>query len=295
VRIAITGANSKAGPYAIREFLAHGYDVTATVHRNISEELTRLATPPASKPDAEASVRLLRADMMDFGQVVTALQGADLVLHLAAIPHPRTDPMHVVFNTNVMSTWNVLQAAEVLDIKKLVLASSVNAIGAIFSAKLVPPLYFPIDEEHPTRAEDPYALSKWVGEQIADGFARRRRVQIASFRLHWMIGPETMEQVAAHPHADALPRAGDFWGYIDQRDCARAYRLALEAEWEGHEAFFINAKDTTLSLPTKVAIEQCYPGVPFKRKLDKYEMPIDCSKAKHFFGWEAERSWRVNL
>jgi nucleoside-diphosphate-sugar epimerase len=292
VRVVITGANGRAGGYAISEFLEHGYEVTATIHRNLSQELAMRATPPPGRPAEEAPIRFLRADMGDYGQTVSALRGADAVVHLAAIPHPRTDPPHVVFETNVMSMWNVLQAAEVLGIKKLVLASSVNAIGAIFSSKRVPPLHFPIDEEHPTRAEDPYALSKWIGEQIADGFARKRSVQIASFRLHWMAAPEALEKLRENPLSDPEPRSKDFWGYVDQRDCAGAYRLAIEAEWEGHEAFFINAGDTSLSIPTKQALEQCYPDVPLKRELGEYEMVIDCSKAKRFFGWEPKYGWR---
>src|SRR5436309_2733878 len=77
-----------------------------------------------------------------------------------------------------------LAAGGLLKVPKLVLASSINAIGMAYSNENVPPLYFPVDEEHPTRAEDSYSLSKWVGEQVADGFARRRPVQIASFRFH---------------------------------------------------------------------------------------------------------------
>lgn len=292
MHVVITGANGRAGGYAISEFLEHGYQVTAVIHRNLGAELQKLASPPPGRPAEEAPIRLLRADTTDYGQTVSALQGADAVVHLAAIPSPRTDPPQVVFQTNVMSTWNVLRAAELLGIRKLVLASSINAIGAIFSTKRVPPLYFPIDEEHPTRAEDPYALSKWAGEQIADGFARRRSVQMASFRLHWMAAPEALARLRESPIMDPEPRSKDFWGYVDQRDCARAYRLAIEAQWEGHEAFFINANDTILGIPTRQALDQCYPDVPVKKELAEYEMVISCAKAKRFFGWEPLFGWR---
>lgn len=292
MKIAITGANGRAGYYAISEFLEHGYEVLAIVHRNISAGLRKMATPSHGDPSS-AQIDLFRAELDDYSQALSALRGAEAVVHLAAIPTPLSDPPDVVFRTNVMSTWNVLQAAEVLGIRKLVLASSVNAIGAIFSSRKVPPLYFPIDEEHPPRAEDPYALSKWVGEQVADGFARKRQVQIASFRLHWMVGPEVLEKLRAEPQRDPEPRAKDFWGYVDQRDCARAYRMAIKADWEGHETFFINASDTYLDIPTEEAITRCYPGVPFKRELPDFSAAIDCSKAKRLFGWEPEHSWRA--
>ena len=52
------------------------------------------------------------------------------------------------------------------------------------------PCIFPIDEEHPTRAEDSYSQSKWLGEEMADGFCRRRDMQIASMRFHALMDDE---------------------------------------------------------------------------------------------------------
>jgi UDP-glucose 4-epimerase len=72
--------------------------------------------------------------------------------------------------------------------------------------------YFPIDEAHPTRAEDLYGLSNWVGDQIADGFARRCTMQIASIRQYRMVGPERMAWLAAHPQRDLRPLSS-----VDQR------------------------------------------------------------------------------
>ena len=101
-------------------------------------------------------------------------------------------------------------------------------------------MYFPIDEHHRTRAQDPYSLSKWVGEQIADGFARRRTVQIASMRFHALIDEERLRSVGVE-RSDPQRTAADFWSYTSLRDAARSCRLAVEREWRGHETFFINA------------------------------------------------------
>jgi UDP-glucose 4-epimerase len=242
--------------------------------------------------EGELPARLYRSDLTDLGQTVAALEGAEAVVHLAAIAHPGGDPPQVVFQTNVSSTWNVLQAAELLQIPKLVLASSVNAMGLAYSKETVPPLYFPVDEEHPTRAEDSYSLGKWVGEQMADGFARRRAVQIASFRFHglWDTRAEPGRRRAAP--TDPAQGAKQFWGYTDLSDAARACRLALEADWEGHEVFFITAADTWLALPTREAIERAFPNVPLRAELPGFSSAFDCAKAERFFGWRAEHSWR---
>jgi UDP-glucose 4-epimerase len=234
-----------------------------------------------------------QADVNDYGQTLYALDGVEAVVHMArASPHASPN---TVFRVNTMTTWNVLEAAETLGIGKLVLASSVNAIGALLNIRRVAPEYFPIDEQHSTRAQDAYSISKWTGEQIADGFARRlaaqdRTLQIASFRLHALLDDESV--AGAHCN-DPERQAAVFWSYTSLRECARACRLALEASWTGHEVFFVNATDTTLSMPTEQAIAQCYPGVPLRRPLPGFSSVLDTGKAQQFFGWEHQISWRT--
>ena len=69
--------------------------------------------------------------------------------------------------------------------------------------------------------------------------------------------------------------------------------MALEATWEGHQVFFLNAADTILSIPTVEALDKCYPGVPLKKELPSFTSPIDIFQAKRVFNWEPEVSWRV--
>lgn len=275
--LAVIGGSGRAGAYVCRELAEHGHPV-----RNIDRH----------RPEGDTPARFYRADATDLGQVVAALEGAEAVVHLAAIIHPNADPPQVVFETNVMSTWNVLQAAELLQIPKLVLASSINAMGMAFCRENVPPLYLPVDEKHPTRAEDSYSLSKWVGEQIADGFARRRPVQIASFRFHSLWDTREGRGNRRSPSDDPASGLKQLWGYTDLTDAARACRLALEADWQGHEAFFITAADTYLALPTREAAARALPDVPLRTELPGYAAAFDCSKAERIFGWRAERSWR---
>ena len=93
----------------------------------------------------------------------------------------------MVYADNTLSSYNALSAASTLGIKRICLASSINAIGGAFSRS---PRYdyFPLDEKHPTYAEDPYSLSKWVLEQQGDAFARRFEwMTIASLRFHWLL------------------------------------------------------------------------------------------------------------
>ena len=109
-------------------------------------------------------VDFIAADTRDFGQFVASIRGCDALIHLAAIRGPFNHPDSVVYADNTLSSYNALSAASTLGIKRVCMASSINAIGGAFSRS---PRYdyFPVDERHPTYAEDPYGLSKWVLEQ----------------------------------------------------------------------------------------------------------------------------------
>ncbi|MEX0763453.1 MAG: NAD(P)-dependent oxidoreductase [Dehalococcoidia bacterium] len=277
MKIVVTGGSGRAGRHIIPELVAHGHEiVNADTQRG-----------------PEQGARFADVDCTDFGQAVAVLKGADAVIHMAAIPNPLVAPEHVVFRINMVSNWNVLEAAEIHGIRKVVMASSINAIGAGFSKAPVAPLYFPIDEQHPTRVEDGYAQSKWLGEEMADAFCRRRDMQIASMRFHALMDEETQRAQQEKPITGATGRRSmGFWGWTDRQDAARACRLAIEKDWTGHEAFFINGRDTVLSIPTEEAIEQAYPGVPLKNLLPGFASALDTSKAERILGWVHEAEWK---
>ena len=139
---------------------------------------------PAS-PVREAEY--LVVDTRDYANLAEGLRGCDALVHLAAHRSPLTQPDTVVYNDNTISSYNALSAAAALGISRVCLASSVNALGGAFSRRARYD-YFPLDEDHPTYAEDPYSLSKWVLECQADAFARRYlTMQIASLRFHWLM------------------------------------------------------------------------------------------------------------
>lgn len=275
MKVAITGGLGRSAEYLIPELMQHGHE---PILIDLPERL-----------DIRADYR--QADVTDLGQTLYALNGTDAVVHLARAG--ATTAPERRFRENVMQTWNVLQTAETLGIGRIVLASSVNAMGAVYNLRRTPPDYFPVDEEHPTRAQEAYSLSKWLGEQIADGFARRREVQIASLRLHALLGDEELVSACAECADDPDTGADDFWSYTALRDAASAERLALEADWDGHEVFFINAADTTLRIPTADAIERYYPGVPLRRELTGSDSAIDIEKARRLLGWQPRVTWRA--
>jgi UDP-glucose 4-epimerase len=283
MKVVVTGGSGRAGEYIMAELVAHGHEV-------VNADKT---PPPSSAYDCGALFQ--RADFTDFGQTVAVLKGAEAVIHMAAIPAPNMDAEHEVFRINMMSAWNVLEACELYGVKRLVMASSINAVGAGWGEHLHVPEYFPVDEAHPTRVEDAYSQSKWLGEQMADAFCRRQPdMQIANMRFHGLWDPAMAERHMKQGNKTNTSgrNAMGFWSWVGRHDAARACRLAIEKKWPGHEAFFINAKDTTLEVPTEEAVRIEYGKVKYRRRLPDFTSPLDISKAQRLLDWEPVESWR---
>ncbi len=282
-KVLVTGGSGKMGRYIIADLLANGYEVVSTDRK---------------APRSADGFEFLKADLTLLEEATRVMDGCEKVIHMAAIPNPLIASEHEVLRVNLMSNWSVLEAAEIHGIRNVVMASSINAIGASFSRHRSPRPYFPIDEEQETFCQDSYALSKWVGEVMADTFIRRNpsSMQIASMRFHWLgTRAEQRERKLTNTPSKTNPlrrNAMDFWGWADIEEAAAACRLALEMEWDGHEAFFINGDDTTLLIPTEEAIAIAFPESEIRIPLPGFASAISNEKAKRVLGWDPVWSWR---
>ena len=286
MNVFVTGGVGHAGAYIVRCLLDAGHTVVCADVRPPAEGL------PAIGEVGQALTHVI-VDVTDYGQVLAAMTGAEAIIHMAAIPNPVQRPEHEVFRINMTTNWNVLQAAEVHGVPKVVMASSINAVGASF-APAVPREYFPIDERLPTKAADAYAQSKWLGEEMAEAFVRRRPVQIASMRFHGLWTRERQAAWNADParRVDGERQARNFWSWTDVGEAADSCLRALEADWPGHEAFFINADDTVLDEPTEHLLARWYPDAERTRLLPGCASPISNEKAKRVLGWRPQATWR---
>ncbi|MBS4218482.1 NAD(P)-dependent oxidoreductase [Bacillus sp. FJAT-49711] len=275
-KVVITGGSGLLGPSVIKEFLDHGYDVINADVKKPKDELCRT----------------IITDLTNLGQVHGVLAGADAVVHLAAIPVAYSHPNEVTFQNNVMSTYNILEAAGNLGIKKAVITSSESSYGIVFSRNLLEPQYVPIDEEHPQLPEDSYGLSKIVNEQTADMIHRRTGIQVVSMRLGNVITPEMYANFPNFIH-DPEQRKTIVWSYIDSRDAATAYRLAVETEGLGSVALNIANDETSMDIESKQLMEQVFPNVKeFKKELTGFETLFSNEKAKKLLNWQPVHVWR---
>jgi nucleoside-diphosphate-sugar epimerase len=275
-RVLVTGGSGKAGKWVIEHLLEYGYQVI-----NADQKTSPL-------------VRTYHVDLTDLGQTFGVVENKDAIIHLAAIPWPGEHTAEVVFRNNVMSTFNVLQAACVLGVKKVVLAGSESALGFPFMFRRFSPIYLPIDEDHPLLAQDAYGISKIVLEELAKGFVRRDpQMSIISLRLSYILQPQDYASELEAAWRDEARNDFNLWAYIDARDAAVACRLAMEYPQPGFEAFYIAAPDTLMKQPTLELVNRYYPGVQTIREGYGGRMsPLDCRKAKTLLGFQPRYVWQ---
>ncbi len=276
-KVLVSGSDGKIGSVTVNELREHDYAVT-----------------PADRQRTQAWNTQI-VDFQDLGQVIGVMQGHDAVIHLAAIPSPIAHTAEVVFRNNVVSTFNVLEAATILGIKNVVIASSITALGYGYCHRRFDPLYMPIDEAHPLLAQDCYGLSKMIGEELAEGFLRRiPDMSLVSLRFTAVIDDSDqawLNEARRSPTRDD-ERYGAFWTFVDVRDAAAACRLSLEYAKTGHEAFFICAPKTWRPEPVQDLLARHFPGeYPVAEELRGAVSPVDCSKAERLLGWTARYDW----
>lgn len=294
MRVFFTGGSGKAGKHAIRHLVDQGHEVT-----NI--DLAPLDMP---------GVKTLRVDLTDAGAVFNAMQAYgdysdldhgfgmrvyDAVVHFAAIPAILFRPDNETFRINVQSTYNVIDAAVRLGVKKVIFASSETTYGVCFASGEVKPDYVPVDEDHPTVPHDSYAMSKVVNEVTGRSFQARSGIDIYALRINNVIEPhEYAQNFPAFMEKPELRRRNIF-AYIDARDLGHMVDRCLATDGLGYEVFNVSNDDMSVNLTSDQVIARFYDGVPIKRPMRRDETFYSNDKAKRMVGFAPKHSWREVL
>jgi UDP-glucose 4-epimerase len=142
-----------------------------------------------------------------------------------------------------------------------------------------------LDEQHPTYAEEPYGLSKWVLEQQADAFARRYEwMTIASLRFHWLL--DTRDQAVKNAERMKELSIRHLWAYTLLDEANRAMLLSVSADFTGHEVFYIVAPHTASARPSLELARQHYPQVEIRGNFSNHTSFFNCAKATRLLGWK---------
>ena len=171
-KVVVTGGLGFIGRHVVRSLLSLGIEVTV---------VDNAGTAPQSALPAGAT--LVLADIRDADQTTKAIAGADLVFHLAAnsngsfsVIEPRFD-----FETNVVGTFNVFEAAASGGARRVVFMSSASTYGV--------PQRFPMGEDHPTQPFIPYGASKLACEVISRSLFHTSGLPVVAGRPFCVYGP----------------------------------------------------------------------------------------------------------
>ena len=289
-RIVFTGGSGKAGRHCIPYLLSRGHQVL------------NLDLVPLPNPD----VFTLKTDLTDSGQVFNALSShfnmagyslprvekVDAVIHFAAYARNLLVPDNECFKGNVLSTYNVIEAACKLGIKKVIIASSETTYGVCFAQSDADYHSFPLEEDYDVDPEDSYAMSKLCGERCARSFARRFGVDIYVLRIGNVIEPHEYERDFPGYVNEPSTRKRNAWSYIDARDLGQICDLCVGKDGLGFQIFNATNDTITTKVPTVEFLKKECPTVPITREMGKWEAPLSNRKIREVLGFKDKHDWR---
>jgi len=179
-KILVTGADGFIGSHLVEGLLDKGCQVRAFVFYNSFNSWGWLDTLPKDILD---KLDVFAGDIRDPNGVRNAMQGAEMVFHLAAligIPFSYYSPDSYI-DTNIKGTLNVLQAARDTRCEKALITSTSEVYGTA--------QYVPIDENHPFQGQSPYSATKIGADRIAESFYRSFKTPVTIVRPFNTYGP----------------------------------------------------------------------------------------------------------
>lgn len=289
-RIIFTGGTGKAGRHALPHLLAKGHSI-------LNVDL---------KPFDYPGVNTLIADITDSGEAFNALsthfgfegfddgrppQAPDAVVHFAAVPRVLINPDNVTFAANTLGTYNVIEAAMKLGVRKVIIASSETTYGVCFAEGDKDYHSFPLEEDYDSDPMDSYGLSKVVNEKTARSFAMRYGADIYALRIGNVIEPHEYENFPSYL-VNPISRKRNAWSYIDARDLGEIVHLCIEKDGLGFQVFNAVNDTITASMPTEEFLRTYAPNTPITRPMEPREAPISNRKIREVLGFKEAHDWR---
>lgn len=179
-KILVTGADGFIGSHLTEYLVKAGESVRAFVYYNSFNSWGWLDSLPV---EIKKELEVFTGDIRDPNGVRTAMQGIDVMYHLAAligIPFSYHSPDSYV-DTNIKGTLNVLQAARDLDTERVLCTSTSEVYGTA--------QYAPIDEKHPYQGQSPYSATKIGADMLCESFYRSFNTPVTIVRPFNTYGP----------------------------------------------------------------------------------------------------------
>lgn len=289
-RIVFTGGSGKAGRHAIPHLINKGHSIL-----NIDRV-----------PLDVEGVYTLFADVTDSGQCFNAITShfgyggfekgkppiaPDAIVHFAAVPRVLMESDNTTFTKNVVGTYNVIEAAAKMGVRKVIIASSETTYGVCFAEGDKDYHHFPLEEDYDVDPMDSYGLSKVVNEKTARAFAMRYSADIYALRIGNVIEPHEYGRFPAFL-SDPMTRKRNAWSYIDARDLGEIVHLCIEKDGLGFQIFNAVNDTITANEATEAFLKKHAPRTPIKRPMVCFEAPLSNRKAREILGFKEAHNWR---
>ncbi len=294
MKILITGASGRLGPYVIRELMAD--------HELVLFSRSQPDAEFADLPWVQGTSGLVRrlstghAGRRTSFSIWARRPGLSTIRDMREQAAEQGIPFDATFKTNMLGTYYLMEAAVAAGVKTVVMAGSNCALGHGFRISGTPfPLQaLPIDETHPTYPEDSYSYTKRAGEDLLASYSRAYGIRTYVTRIAGICPPERRQAMA--DNAKPVEAWSEWmWCWVGSEDVASAHRLLMEAadDLPVHDVFYNNADDTTCLEPSRELVERFNPQyAELAANLSGYQNFFNCDKLKAAVGWQHKTSWR---
>ena len=177
MKIIITGATGFIGSHLTELCIDQGHDVIAFDRYNPNNHWGWL------ERSKRKNINVVLGDVRDYDSVSKAMNGCDIVFHLAAligIPYSYISPLAYI-RTNIEGTYNILEASKNLKIDQVLITSTSETYGTA--------QFTPINESHPLVGQSPYSASKIAADQLALSYYKSFSLPIKIVRPFNTFGP----------------------------------------------------------------------------------------------------------
>lgn len=279
MKLLITGAAGKLGSVVCSHLVEQGYRVRATDRRH----------------RAELPVPLEVADLCDDTQAYRLLEGCEALVHLGNHPNlgAASSPQRVLSENTAMNV-NVFRAALDLGIRRIVFASSVQAMlpmpdGMRIASPLSIP-YLPLDGRAPTNPSvNLYGFSKEVAERLLERYAAALPdLRATALRFPWLVNPAQLERAcnAGRPAPRSHFNFGELLAYLPLSDAASLVQAVLERQAPGYHQYYPAQTFDVRGVSLAALVQDHYPGVPLRLPVAELRTLVDISDLEHDLSWQ---------
>jgi UDP-glucose 4-epimerase len=230
-KLVLIGGAGFVGSHLVEQLLAKGAkDIT------VFDNFGRGTRDNLAEAMKSGRVRIVEGDILDSAAVEKAVVGADGVFHLAAswllqcVDDPRAG-----LQTNIVGTFNVMQACTLAKVKRLVFSSSASVYGNALHTQMT--------EDHPLNNRTFYGATKIAGEHLLRAFNEMNGLDYVALRYFNIYGPrqdysgayvsvimKVLDRLDAGERPIVFGDGSQAYDFIYVGDVARANVLALEAD-----------------------------------------------------------------